>query len=386
MSDGGYEYWPVNRADLDPHYDRVEQMLNLQRYPFEHEPYASTPKTIAFKEAAEANGLEWFLPQLAVTFGNKGRAAGAGRGDRGGARRTSTAARARRASCAASATSAATTAPRTRSITTTSRTPSTTVRRSARWPTCAGSARARTAPATRSCTPTSSSTRRHPVTYELTCDHLILSAGTLGTTNLLLRNRSAFPAPLAQARQPLLRQRRPADAGAQHHAGDRRRQAQPRIVDPGYGPVITSTARMPDACDPGGTGRGFYLQDAGFPQHLAWILHVVSAPKQLWRWREGASYLVKNWLQGSPETDVTGQDRRPDAAVRALLGRPAAARHGPRRARRAHVPAQRPSRHRLAQGVGLGRVLQPPAQHVARLRHLARWSLRGQSAVVPASA
>ena len=73
MSDGGYEYWPVNRADLDPHYDRVEQMLNLQRYPFEHEPYASTPKTIAFKEAAEANGLEWFLPQLAVTFGNKGR-------------------------------------------------------------------------------------------------------------------------------------------------------------------------------------------------------------------------------------------------------------------------------------------------------------------------
>ena len=33
----------------------------------------------------------------------------------------------------------------------------------------------------------------NPVTYELTCDHLILSAGTLGTTNLLLRNRSAFP-------------------------------------------------------------------------------------------------------------------------------------------------------------------------------------------------
>ena len=73
MSDGGYEYWPVNRADLDPHYDRVEKMLNLQRYPFEHEPYASTPKTIAFKEAAEANGLEWFLPQLAVTFANDGR-------------------------------------------------------------------------------------------------------------------------------------------------------------------------------------------------------------------------------------------------------------------------------------------------------------------------
>ena len=53
--------------------------------------------------------------------------------------------------------------------------------------------------------------------------------------------------------------------------------------------MITSTARMPDASDPGGSGRGFYLQDAGFPQHLAWILHVISAPKQLWRWREGAT-------------------------------------------------------------------------------------------------
>ena len=73
LNDGGYEYWPVNRADLDPHYDRVEQMIGLQRFPFEHEPYASTPKTIAFKEAAEANGLEWFLPQLAVTFANEGR-------------------------------------------------------------------------------------------------------------------------------------------------------------------------------------------------------------------------------------------------------------------------------------------------------------------------
>src|SRR3954447_12542575 len=73
LSDGGYEYWPVSRADLDPHYDRVEQMIKLQRYPFEHEPYASTPKTIALKEAAEANGLEWFLPQWPVPFATEGR-------------------------------------------------------------------------------------------------------------------------------------------------------------------------------------------------------------------------------------------------------------------------------------------------------------------------
>ena len=54
LRDGGYEHWPVSREDLDPHYDRVESMIGLQRYPFDHEPYSKTPKTIAFKAAAEA--------------------------------------------------------------------------------------------------------------------------------------------------------------------------------------------------------------------------------------------------------------------------------------------------------------------------------------------
>src|SRR5262249_22303698 len=34
LARGGYEYWPVTRADLDPHYDRVETMLKPQTYPF----------------------------------------------------------------------------------------------------------------------------------------------------------------------------------------------------------------------------------------------------------------------------------------------------------------------------------------------------------------
>ena len=34
VNDGGYEYWPVTREDLDPHYDRVEAMLGPQPYPF----------------------------------------------------------------------------------------------------------------------------------------------------------------------------------------------------------------------------------------------------------------------------------------------------------------------------------------------------------------
>ena len=71
---GGYEYWPVTRADLDPHYDRVERMMNAQRFPFEHEPYRNAGKTRAMKVAADKLGLEWMLPPLAVTFANDGEA------------------------------------------------------------------------------------------------------------------------------------------------------------------------------------------------------------------------------------------------------------------------------------------------------------------------
>ena len=138
-------------------------------------------------------------PEAGGHVRQRGAPAGAGRGDRGGASRTCTAVRARPASCAASATSAATSAPRTRSTTTTSPTPSTTARRSARCATSAASSRA-TAAATRSATRTLGEGRPEaPPTVTLTCDHLILSAGTLGTTYLLLRNRSAFPASRASS-------------------------------------------------------------------------------------------------------------------------------------------------------------------------------------------
>jgi cholesterol oxidase len=304
MSDGGYEYWPVSRADLDPHYDRVERMLKLQRYPFEHEPYASTPKTIAFKEAAEANGLEWFLPQLAVTFSNPGRPPVPGEAIEeelpnlyGRTRTTCQLCGECDVGCNYGSKN--------------------TLDYNYLTHAKHHGAEIRTLADVRRIGPREGGGYdvmyadlgehpENPVRYELTCDHLVLSAGTLGTTNLLLRNRSAFP---GLSRK--LGTRFCGNGDLLTLALNTTRVTDgvrsPRIVDPGYGPVITSTARMPDAADPGGSGRGFYLQDAGFPQHLAWILHIISAPKQIWRWREGASYLVKNWLKGTPETDVTGK-------------------------------------------------------------------------------
>jgi len=64
---GGYESWPLTRADLDPHYDRVEQMLGATRYPYPD----TTPKTAALRDSAGRLGLDWQLPPLAVSFAGR---------------------------------------------------------------------------------------------------------------------------------------------------------------------------------------------------------------------------------------------------------------------------------------------------------------------------
>ena len=132
--------------------------------------------------------------------------------------------------------------------------------------------------------------REHPISPEsegsggartLTADRLILSAGSLGSTYLLLRNRSAFP------RVSKLLGTRFGGNGdyltfALKASGESGGRRIPRVIDPGYGPTITSAARGDDELD-GGEGRGFYLEDAGFPQHVAWMLQMFGLPGPLWR-------------------------------------------------------------------------------------------------------
>jgi cholesterol oxidase len=303
VNDGGYEYWPVTRADLDPHYDNVEKIIPLQRFPLEHEPYASTPKTLAFKEAAEANGLEWFLPKLAITFANEGRPPVPGEAIHEELENLHGRTRTTCQMCGECDVGCNYGAKNTLDYT---------------YLTHAKHAGAeiRTLCDVRAFEPREGGgyaleyadlgiDPATPVKVRLTCDHLILSAGTLGTTELLLRNRGAFPklsrrlgtrfSGNGDLLTLVLNATKTVDG-----------VKTPRIIDSGYGPVITSTARMPGAED-GGSGRGFYLQDAGYPQHLAWVLHVISAPQQLWRWRKAGFYLVKNWLKGTPDTDVTAE-------------------------------------------------------------------------------
>ncbi len=62
-----FEGWPLTHADLASHYSDVRTIIAPQTYPFDHAPYNATAKTMAFAEAGAT------LPPLAVTFANEGR-------------------------------------------------------------------------------------------------------------------------------------------------------------------------------------------------------------------------------------------------------------------------------------------------------------------------
>ncbi len=85
LRDGGYEYWPVTRADLDPHYDRVEAMIGLQRYPFDHEPYAIDAEDDRLQGGRRGQRPRVVPAQAGGHLRQHGPPARARRGDRGGA-------------------------------------------------------------------------------------------------------------------------------------------------------------------------------------------------------------------------------------------------------------------------------------------------------------
>jgi cholesterol oxidase len=148
----------------------------------------------------------------------------------------------------------------------------------------------------------------------ISADRLILAAGTFGSTYLLLKmkNRGAFPG--------LSRQLGTRFSGN----GDlitfalrcRKRNANgdlvPRRIDADYGPVITSTIRIPDKEDDnGGERRGFYLQEAGYPQFLSWMLQIFDTPGAVRdSWRTIGGRFIRRWLNEELDTDVGAEASR----------------------------------------------------------------------------
>lgn len=98
----------------------------------------------------------------------------------------------------------------------------------------------------------------------LRAHQLVLSAGSLGTTYLLLRNRAAIPRLSERVGQSF--------SGNGDFLGFL--SSLPRALDPSVGPVITSSARIPDVVD-GGDGPGFYIQNGGYPGLVDWLNELI---------------------------------------------------------------------------------------------------------------
>jgi cholesterol oxidase len=308
---GGYETWPVTRADLDPHYDRVEAMIKPQRYPLEHPPYDTTAKTRVFADAAERVGRKAELPPLAVTFANEGRPPVPGEpieeaepNLHGAPRFTCRLVGECDIGCNVGAKNTL----------------------DFNYLSAAKRAGAEllTGAEVRSFEPLEGGGFRisyvsHPGREEhtLSAKRLVLSAGTLGSTFLLLKNRGAFP-----GLSPRLGTRFCGNGDLLTIAVD-----TSEVTDPARGPVITSAIRYPDELDgEGDSGRGFYIEDAGVPGFVPWLVQSSEAPGSMRRAAMVAWRILRQRLVGDPESNLSAEaagilgDGRASARFLPLLG------------------------------------------------------------------
>jgi cholesterol oxidase len=310
------ETWPLTYDDLEPHYERHERMLSGTTYPFEPdpskrdphlEPYDRTYKTEALRAAAEQLGLQWFLPKLAVAFSTGDKAPSLGEpileepeNLHGRVRMTCRLCGECNIGCNYGSKNTLdfnylSDAALRHGASIFTRCEVKTIASRPGGGYAVGYVHHEGA--------TEGEQREAPLPVRsVTCDRLVLAAGTFGSTYLLLKNREALP-----GLSPRLGTRFCGNGDLLTFAlksvqdgGGRRR---PRILDPGYGPVITSTIRVPDALE-GGPGRAYYIQDGGQPQIASWIMEVGHLPGVIRRAIRLAVRLVKKWLRIDRRADI----------------------------------------------------------------------------------
>jgi cholesterol oxidase len=295
------EYWPIGYDDLEPHYERHEQMLAVTPYPFDRSPYSGTFKTKAMQTAAERLGLEWFLPKLALTFAPEGEHLGepfhTGTTDLHGRTRLTC------RLCGECNIGCNYGSKNTLDFTYLS---DAVLRHRAE---------VRTRHEVKAFAPrpgggftidfvdhsgaVEGEPRSAPLPVRrLTADRLVLAAGVFGTTYLLLKNRDAFPALSTRLGTQFC-----GNGDLLTLAIDARENGGPLVVDPGYGPAITSTMRVKDAAE-GGPGRGYYLQDGGHPQTVNWIIETSYQLAIVRRALRLTRRLVRAWLRLDRRSDI----------------------------------------------------------------------------------
>jgi cholesterol oxidase len=316
------EDWPVTRADLDPHYDRVLEMMAPEPLPFDAPGY-ELGKTAALRDAAARLGRSWRLVPLAVRFADAGAPPVPGApltpepyGNlHGMPRRTCRLVGECDIGCndgaknsldhtylSAAAHHGALISPLSEVKEISRADHGFEVRYLARPGADAGDA----------------GEAPPPVSVRARARRVVMAAGALGSTFLLLANRHRLPGLATEAlghrfcgNGDLL--------GLVHRAS--------RDLDSSRGPVITSAVRLEDAVDTGRDGDfGAYIEDAGYPAMAEWLVEYGGVVPALRRTAVFAWRRLRTALAGSGETNLSAEtaallgDGRTSARSTALLG------------------------------------------------------------------
>ncbi|WP_345802570.1 GMC family oxidoreductase [Microbacterium sp. AZCO] len=302
---GGYENWPIGRNDLDKHYDAVEAMMTPTP-----SPYPDLPKSKALRDAAVSLGMPSFEPPLAVTFAPRPGAAPQPKqmieepayGNIHGATRLTCRLC---GECDIGCNEGS----------------KNTLDHNYLSAAVAKGADIRTLAEVYGISPlpgggyevryrqygteAEADGKRSRTELRITCDQLFLGAGTFGTTALLLRNRANLPA-LGRALGSRFSGNGDLitfcmDATSTSEAG------QIRFIDPTYGPVITTAIRQPDGVDEAGRGRGYYVQEAGFPEFANWLIETSQVTSSLKTAAAVVRQMVGNRLSGRNESTISAE-------------------------------------------------------------------------------
>lgn len=314
LGNGGYENWPVTRADLEPHYDRFERLQKPQRFPYEKcEPYSSTPKTRAMIEAAESMGLGCELPPLAVMFAaDAGEPPAPGRPIPGGEWNVHGTPRSTCRLCGACDIGCNYGSKSTLDLTCLSEA----WRLGAQLRTCCevrtiapladGAPRGGYAVGYRQHLSARHGHPSHLLDHDerqqrtVSAEHVVLAAGAIGSPRLLLANRASLP-----GLSPALGTRFSANGDYLALVRDCRVRGRDgksawRYLEPSRGPVITASIHVEEGRS--ASGRGYYLQDGGAPAFADWLWHELEVPANLWRARGRIMRRLGERLRGRRQT------------------------------------------------------------------------------------
>jgi cholesterol oxidase len=307
LAAGGRESWPITLADLQRHYANVENMQQPQVYPTQTEPYARTPKTRAMVDAAGALALNAEHPPLAVLFaptrdGEPAPGVPVSSDDLHGRPRSTC------RLCGECDVGCNYGAKNTLDFTYLSAAK----KAGAALRTCCEVETIRPLPgreggyevgyrqhlAARDGHPADLLDPTDEATRTVRATHVILAAGAVGSTRLLLANRRHL-----RKLSDALGTRVSANGDALALLRDARDGTQRRHLDPSFGPVITTSITVPANRSP--SGRGYRIQDGGAPVLADWLWEGLEVPKLPWRLRSEIAAAIRGALTGRRDTNLS---------------------------------------------------------------------------------